>query len=126
MLGLVGPGQLLGQLGDFVLGLVVQFAVENQDIACIFYVAAAALGLPALTGTFVALPGYWLWMGVAFVMGNIVSRVLLAAVFYGLMTPMGLIRRLFDDKLRLRRRAVESYWTDIRSDGDEARYHRLF
>ena len=113
-------------IGLALIGLVLQFLADQPQVAYILYGAAGLLGLPALTGTRVALPGYWLWMGVAFVMGHIMGRVLLSAVYYGLITPMGLGRRLVIDKLTLRRRSVDTYWTDIKSEGESARYERLF
>ena len=42
--------------------------IGSRELAWGIYAAAGILGLPALTGTAIGLPGYWLWMGVAFVM----------------------------------------------------------
>jgi hypothetical protein len=113
-------------IGLCLIGLFFQFYLEKTTTAYALYAAAAILGLPALTGTAIALPGYWLWMGIAFVMGNIMGRVLLSILFYGLITPMGFVRRMSNDKLRIRRKSRESYWVDIRSEGEEGRYERLF
>jgi hypothetical protein len=55
-------------------------------------------------------------MGIAFVMGNIMSRVILVIVFYGMFTPMGLLSRLVGrDKLRLKKRGCNTYWLDAPS-----------
>jgi len=35
-----------------------------------------------------------IWFGLAHLMGAVMSRVLLAVVFFGLVTPLGLLRRL--------------------------------
>jgi hypothetical protein len=113
-------------IGLGLIGLFFQLWLEKPDVAYILYVAGAVLGLPGLTGTVIGLPGYWLWMGVAFVMGNIVGRVLLSVVYYGLITPMGTVRRALNDKLRLKRPQVESYWTDIEDKEEDTRYERLF
>jgi hypothetical protein len=126
-----GPGELrkfgvVVIIGLALIGLALQFFMGHPRSAWVLYGAAALLGLPALTGTRAALPGYWLWMGVAFVVGNIMGRVLLSAVYYGLITPMGLGRRAVSDRLSLRRRRVDTYWTDIESKDESARYERLF
>ena len=113
-------------IGLGLIGLLFQFYLQKTTTAYALYAAAAILGLPALTGTAIALPGYWLWMGIAFVMGNIMGRLLLSILFYGLITPMGFVKRLSNDKLRIRRKPRESYWVDIRSEGEEGRYERLF
>ena len=41
------------------------------------------------------------WMRVAAILGMINSRILLALVYYGLITPMGLMRRLIGDAVVL-------------------------
>ena len=43
------------------------------------------------------------WLALSHAIGSIVSRVLLAIVFFGIVTPTGLVRRLLrKDSLRLR------------------------
>lgn len=113
-------------VGFAVIGLLFQFAASNLGGAYIAYLIGAVLGLPALTGTVVSLPGYWLWMGVAFVMGNIMSRLLLGLFFFLLITPMGIGRRMIIDKLRIKKPAASSYWTDLPADGGKGRFERQF
>ena len=82
--------------------------------AVVLWGVGGIAGLLGLTGTRAALPVYWAWMGVAKVMGTIVSYVLLALVFYVLFSLMGLAARLIGrDKLQLRRRATNTYWQDL-------------
>ncbi len=113
-------------IGFGIIGLVIQFGADNLQGAYAAYIAGAVLGVPALTGTVIALPGYWVWMGVAFVMGNIISRVLLSIFFYLLITPMGVFRRLVHDKLLLKRPDRSSYWFDLPADGGKDRIERQF
>jgi hypothetical protein len=52
-----------------------------------------------------------LWFGLAHLMGAVVSRVVLAILFFGVVTPIGLIRRLWGaDPLQLKKwkRGTES------------------
>ncbi|HUL32623.1 MAG TPA: hypothetical protein VL128_01960 [Candidatus Eisenbacteria bacterium] len=43
------------------------------------------------------------WLGLSHVLGTVMSRILLSVLFFGLVTPMGLLRRLFGkDSLQLR------------------------
>jgi hypothetical protein len=113
-------------VGFCLIGLFFQFWAGERTVALFAYGAAAVLGIPALTGTIIGLPGYWLWMGVGFVMGNIVGRVLLSVLYYGVITPIGVVRRQIVDKLQLRRYPKESYWVDIDSEGERSRYERQF
>ena len=44
-----------------------------------------------------------LWLGLSHVLGTIMSKVLLSILFFGLVTPIGVLRRLFGkDSLKLR------------------------
>ena len=53
-------------------------------------------------------------------------RLLVAAFFYGMITPMGLTMRLFGrDKLQ-RKNKRASYWDDLPRSTDRARYERQF
>ena len=68
------------------------------------------------------------WMVLAFPIGWTVSRLLLAALYFGVVTPIGVMLRLIGrDPLQLRRRAeVESYWTEKPAPADVRRYFRQF
>jgi hypothetical protein len=51
------------------------------------------------------------WMALASVLGYVNSRILLFVMFYGLVTPFGLLAKLFGrDPLNRRGSARESYW----------------
>ena len=66
-------------------------------------VVGVLLLVPALLAPRVLSPVYRIWMTVGEVLGWINTRILLGVVFYGLITPMGLIRRLRrEDPMRRR------------------------
>lgn len=83
----------------------------------------AAGGCAALTAAGPAVYGAWMRAGRP--AGWVVSRVLLAAVFYGVITPIGLMLRLGGrDLLGLRLdRGASSYWR-VRGPGEGGRYFR--
>ena len=86
---------------------------------------AAALGLPVAIAPGTAV-SRWIYRAVslpAFAVGNVVSVVFLAVVFYLLLTPMGVLRRWLRDPLGLRRDAGGSRWSDVsgRPEGDPER-----
>jgi hypothetical protein len=64
---------------------------------------------------------------VSFPVGWVVSRLLVAAIFYGIFTPVGLVFRLLRrDALRLRRRPdLPTYWLP-KPRADVASYFRQF
>lgn len=44
-----------------------------------------------------------LWLGLSHILGTVMSKVLLSILFFGLVTPIGVLRRLFGkDSLKLR------------------------
>ncbi len=86
--------------------------------------AGIALGFYALRP--LRRPIYGLWMRLTTPIGWAISNLVLAIIFYGLITPLGLVMRLFGrDKLERRfEPAAESYWVAHDPGGDTARYFR--
>jgi hypothetical protein len=67
------------------------------------------------------------WMVAIFPIGWTVSRLVLAAVFYAVLTPLGLVLRLIGrDPLMLRSGSEETYWTPKPAPADIQRYFRPF
>jgi hypothetical protein len=86
-----------------------------------FGLAALYYALPPLR-----LPLYLGWMHAVAPIGWVVTHLVLASIFYGLITPMGAIMRLFG-RDRLHRgfdASAESYWSAHDPGGDTARYFR--
>ena len=83
----------------------------------LFYVLPAA-----------ARPFYVIWYGVACSIGLVVSNVLLAAAFYLILTPIGVLRRLTGRHAIERRpdRSATTYWQPAPPPADPARYLRQF
>lgn len=69
---------------------------------------------------------YMVWMGVAFAIGWIVSRIILLILFYIVILPIGLIARLFGkDFLNIKiRNGDNSYWIQ-KSDSTSNNYRRM-
>jgi hypothetical protein len=73
-------------------------------------------------------PIYVAWMCAAFPIGWLVSHTLLAAVFFLVITPLGMLLRASGrDKLKLRTDpATKSYWTRRNATPPASRYFRQF
>jgi hypothetical protein len=64
---------------------------------------AIVLVLPALVAPRILAPAHRAWMALGSALAWVNTRILLGAVFYGLMTPMGVVMRLFGhDPMRRR------------------------
>lgn len=74
-------------------------------------------------------PVYLGWMGLAFVLGFVMTRVILTVVFVGLVIPIGLVLRLVGKDLLDRRldRGAASYWREKRyRDASPARLEKYY
>lgn len=115
-------------VGMAIIGGGLCWSAESTSPAYVAWGIGAVIGLPALTGKAIALPGYWLWMGLAFVMGNIMSRLILGMIFFLIFTPIALARRaLGADALQLERppKGV-SCWRDVGGGSAATGYERQF
>jgi hypothetical protein len=73
----------------------------------------------------------WVYVGVMLVtwpLGLVMSWVVLALVFYGVITPVGLVMRLLGRDALARRfdRSAATYWVTRRSVEDPERYFRQY
>ena len=67
-------------------------------------------------------------MYAAFPIGWTVSHAILALLYYGILTPIGLIMRLigYDPLSRRLRSEDRTYWEEYSPEGDRKRYFRQF
>lgn len=87
------------------------------------------LVLLSLTIPKLLLPFQKIWMGLAIVLGFLMTRVILTILFYIIMTPVGLVSRLFGKRfLELSfKDSKSSYWIERKpGDIDPQKYERQF
>lgn len=121
-------------MGGFVLiGLVKylwpfeQLIAKNETAGLWLIAVGIVVGAIGLTGTRLALPFYWAWLGIAYVMGNVMSRVIMAAIYFMIVTPMHFLSAIAGrDKLQLKKRKTDSYWHDISLPTEIEKYERQF
>jgi hypothetical protein len=121
-------------LGGFIgIGLIKYFwpferiFTQNKTVGLWFIGIGLVVGAIGLTGTKLALPFYWIWLGIAWVLGNIMSRVIVTLLYYLLFTPMGLLNDLTGrDKLQLKKPDTDSYWLPISLPKEPEKYERQF
>jgi hypothetical protein len=100
---------------------------RDEQLGAVFMGVGVVVGLIALTGSRIALPLYWAWLSIAFVLGNISSRVIAALIFFLVVTPLGMLGRLLGrDRLQLKKPEGESYWRAISTAGSPEQYERQF
>lgn len=118
-------GLLVGGI-FLLLGFWIYYS--NQSILGIIFLAVGALlfifGL--LIPNFLS-KAYKVWMGLAFALGWVMSRVLLSVLFYLVLTPIGFIakivgKKFLDIDIKIKR---ESYWI-IRSTDEKVDYTKMY
>lgn len=102
----------LGLVFLVALGLIGGFLLWRGRPAWPYFMGAAGLfGLWGLLWPSGLKPLYKVWMSLALVMGFVVSRILLTLLFYGVVTPIGLLMRLLGkDLLDSKMGDRDSYW----------------
>jgi saxitoxin biosynthesis operon SxtJ-like protein len=96
--------------------------------AIVLWVVGASAGLTGLIRPSLVRLLYVTWMGVTYPIGFVVSNLLLAMVFYLVITPVGLLMRLGGRDPMTRRfdRSAGSYWEPRAGAVRLARYFRQY
>jgi hypothetical protein len=103
------------------------FGRDHHTLATVYAVLAATVGPLGLASPAFIRPIYVTWLVAAFPIGWVVSRALLAILFFVIATPMAVLFRWRGrDVLALRRRDVQSYWTAKPQPRGPASYFRQF
>jgi hypothetical protein len=90
-------------------GMTIFFFITDRIALLYVGVGVAAIGLLV---PIAAKAIHWLWMGIAKVGGFINSHIILGLVFFLILTPLALLRRLGrKDLLQLRKKSSGSYFT---------------
>jgi hypothetical protein len=94
-----------------VIGTMLLWQVGSLRVARVLWGIGLGLALLYYAVRPLRRPLYYGWMRLVYPIGWVISHVALAIVYYGIMTPLGLVMRLFGrDKLERRLEpTVESY-----------------
>jgi len=111
----------------FAILAAIAYWRHHPSVAAWTLIVPGIIGCLAIFAPPMAKPFYWLWMGFGFVLGTIMSRIVLALIYFGLFTPIALFFRLIRrDPLKLRRNErTDSYWQE-HPEIHKADYSRLF
>lgn len=118
-------GLLVGAI-FFFLGLWIYFSSQNYYALIFLFIGILLFVLGLLFP--ISLSGvYKVWMGLAFAIGWIMSRVLLIVLFYFVMTPLGFIAKIAGKKFLDIDYEVKkkSYWI-IRPSDKKADYTKMY
>jgi hypothetical protein len=114
---------LLGAVGALVL-----WRTHSLPWATALWGVAAMVAFVGLLKPEFIRPVFVTWMSMAYPVGWTISHLLLAAIFYLVITPVGLVMRAlgYDPMRRVLDRSAKTYWfVHVPGDG-AARYFRQF
>jgi hypothetical protein len=112
-----------------ILGALVFFFGSHPERAYWLGGIGAAFLILGFLLPIVLKPIHVLWMGLALVLGFFMSRLLLTLLYFVILTPIGLIMRLFGKDLLNEKLQpdAESYWIKReRQDVEPERYEKLY
>ncbi len=118
MLGLVIPAILLW-VGDWQISMAVQVMV----------LAGALFLVSGLMAPMVLRIPYIMWMLLALILGSVMTRIIIAIVFYFLITPVGMVRRALGKSDPLGSKtdpSASGYWILREEEPDSGRMKKQY
>jgi len=111
-----------------VVGAIVLWRSGSMNAAGVIWGIAAAVAIVFYALPPVRRPIYLGWMYAAFPIGWTISHLMLAAIFYLLFTPIGLVMRLLghDPVQRTSDPDAATYWQPHRPADDPERYFKQY
>lgn len=97
----------------FIAGSAYAAWIGHRILALPLAVVAAGFSVLALSKPSALRTLNVLWFRLGLLIGRVVSPLVLGVIFFLLLSPVGLVTRLFGrDELRLKKRVVSSYWIE--------------
>jgi len=115
-------------VGGTLAGIVFRFKFGWVLVPKILWVAAAIVGPVGLAFPTLVWPVYVALMAISLPIGLVVSTVVLAAIYYLVLTPIGLVARLvsYDPMGRRPDPAAQSFWIKRATVVEARRYFRQY
>lgn len=105
-----------------ILLLIAGFLLykEKESFQIFLYIAGSFIGF-GLIFPVILKPIYFIWMIFAVILGWFMTRVILSLLFYVIITPIGVVLRIFGkDFLELKKQAIQgSYWNQRDSNVEQ-------
>lgn len=111
----------------FVMGII--FSFKYKSIYIWPFLLSAVFFMTSIIFPPCLKPIHWILMRISFAIGWVNTKILLFVIFYLIVTPLGLIMRLFGKDLLNQRidRRSSSYWIKREETPfDKSHYERLF
>jgi hypothetical protein len=113
--------------GVFLAISIFFLFLEDQFIAYIFLTLTILLTLITLIKPNLLYQLNRLWMSFGLLLGKIISPIVLGVIFFGLITPYGLVLRLVGrDELKLKLIKKKSHWINRSKEFEKTNFKQQF
>ncbi len=103
----------------FFLAISLYPLINSQEYRLWALITSLVFLILGLINSSILTPLNLLWFKFGMLLGRIVSPVIMALVFFCVVTPTGLIMRLFNkDLLNLKKKDKKSYWIERKSNSE--------
>ena len=105
----------------FVLFLIITLypLINNEGYRLWALITSLVFLILGLVNSSILSPLNLLWFKFGMLLGRIVSPIIMAFVFFGVVTPTGLIMKLFKkDLLKLKKKDKKSYWIERKTKSE--------
>ncbi len=111
-----------------LIGALVLWRASSWTVAIACWTIALLTAIVYYSVPSVKRPTYMVWMAVVYPIGWTITHLLLALVYYGWITPVGLLMRLcrYDPMRRRLNRRAESHWIPRKPIKNVNRYFRQY
>ena len=122
----IGTNRSFGIVFSLVFLLIALYPlINNEDIRLWSLVISLIFLLLGLVNSKILTPLNKIWFKFGIFLGNIISPIIMAIVFFLVVTPVGLIMRVLGkDPLNLKFNAKKSYW--IEKNGPKSKMKNQF
>ena len=106
----------------FIFFIAVAFypLINNEEYRLWALIISLVFLILGLINSSVLTPLNLLWFKFGMLLGRIVSPIVMALVFFVVVTPTGFIMKLFQkDLLKLKRKTKKSYWIERKSKSEK-------
>jgi hypothetical protein len=112
--GKLPPERHFGILFSVVFAVLASYALYQHWSRALIWVGVLGFVLTISLTVFAPqklAPANRLWFQLGLLLGRIVSPLVLGLIFFGILTPVSLVTRLFGrDELRLKKEVRDTYW----------------
>ena len=108
----LGSNKLFGIVFGIIFLIIALWPIKNsEDILIWSIILSSIFFILGLLNSEILTPFHYLWIKFGLLLSKIVSPVIMFIIFYGIVSPIGILMRLIGkDLLRLKKYPVKSYW----------------